>query len=314
MRSAFVRTLTTLAASDPRIVLLTGDLGFMVLEPFADRFPRRFFNVGVAELNMIGLATGMAEAGFLPFVYSIAPFATLRPYEFIRNGPVLHNLPVRIVGVGGGFEYGHAGHTHHALEDVGVMRLQPGLTVVAPADHAQAATAIRATWDLPGPVYYRLGKDDRSLVPGLGGQFQLARVQRIRQGQDLLFIALGSVAGEVVAAARLLENQGIGCAVTIVASVNPPPVEDLVEALARFPLAITVEAHYVIGGLGSLVSEVIAERRLACRLVRCGVRELTSGVTGSQEYLWRRHGLARNGLVERARHELDGPKSLPRAA
>src|SRR4051812_22287055 len=119
MRAAFLRTLTELAARDERIVLLTGDLGFAAIEPFKDTFPERFFNVGVAEQNMIGIATGLAEAGFLPFAYSIATFAVLRPFEFIRNGPIMHDLPVRIVGVGGGFEYGHAGPTHHALEDVG---------------------------------------------------------------------------------------------------------------------------------------------------------------------------------------------------
>src|SRR5262245_52293790 len=126
-----------LAERDPRVLLLTGDLGFRALEPFAARFPGRFFNVGAAEQNMVGLATGLAEAGFVPFVYSIAPFATLRPFEFIRNGPVLHRLPVRVVGTGGGFEYGVAGPTHHALEDVGTLRTQPGLTVLAPADPLQ---------------------------------------------------------------------------------------------------------------------------------------------------------------------------------
>src|SRR5947208_6407398 len=128
MRAAFAQTVCSLAANDPRVLLLTGDLGYMALEPFAQRFPDRFFNVGVAEQNMVGLATGLAEAGMVPFCYSIVTFASLRPYEFIRNGPVLHQLPVRIVGVGGGFEYGTAGPTHHGLEDIGVMRLQPGLT------------------------------------------------------------------------------------------------------------------------------------------------------------------------------------------
>ena len=132
MRTAFVNTLAELAALDERILLLTGDLGYMALEPFTDRFPDRFVNVGVAEQNMVGIATGLAEAGFVPFVYSIATFASLRPYEFIRNGPVLHRSRVRIVGVGGGFEYGTAGITHHGLEDVGVMRVQPGLTVIVP--------------------------------------------------------------------------------------------------------------------------------------------------------------------------------------
>src|SRR5499426_12070 len=167
MRKAFTRTLVELAEADSRIMLLTGDLGYLALEPFIERFPGRFLNAGVAEQNMVGVATGLAEAGFLPFVYSIVTFATLRPYEFIRNGPVLHRLPVRIVGVGGGFEYGPQGTTHHGLEDVAVMRVQPGMTVIAPADHEQLATALRATWNLPGPVYYRIGKDDKTIVSGL---------------------------------------------------------------------------------------------------------------------------------------------------
>src|SRR5262245_23365599 len=171
MRRAFVQTLTEIADRDSRILLLTGDLGYMALEPFAEKFPSRFFNVGVAEQNMVGLATGLAEAGYLPFVYSIVTFATLRPYEFIRNGPIQHQLPVRIVGMGGGVEYSHNGLSHYGLEDVAVMRAQPGLSVIAPADYQQARAAVLATWDLPGPIYYRLGKDDRTLVPGLDGQF-----------------------------------------------------------------------------------------------------------------------------------------------
>ena len=140
VRAAFCAPCWRSPSRDERIVLLTGDLGFSVLEPFAERFPDRYFNVGVAEQNMIGMATGLAEAGFIPFVYSIVTFASLRGYEFIRNGPVRHRLPVRIIGIGGGFEYGHAGASHHGVEDIGVMRLQPGTLVFAPADAAQART------------------------------------------------------------------------------------------------------------------------------------------------------------------------------
>src|SRR5204862_7542550 len=142
-----------------------------------------------------------AWSGYVPFVYSIVTFATLRPYEFIRNGPLWHRLPVRIVGVGGGFEYGPQGLSHHGLEDVGVMRVQPGMTVVAPADHRQMATALRATWDLPGPVYYRIGKDDRTTVPGLDGRFALGRAERLGDGPDVALVAAGAAATEAVAAA-----------------------------------------------------------------------------------------------------------------
>ncbi len=300
MRGAFTRTLLELAERDPRILLLTGDLGYTVLEPFIERFPGRFFNVGVAEQNMVGLATGLAEAGFIPFLYSIATFASLRAYEFIRNGPILHQFPVRIVGVGGGFEYGTAGATHHALEDLGVMRIQPGMMVICPADHEQTSAALRATWDLRSPIYYRLGKDDKTTIPGLGGRFELGRAQLIREGDDLLIIALGGVTGEATAAAESLAVQGISCTVMVVASLNPAPVDDLAETLARFRLALTVEGHYVVGGLGSLVSEVLAERGLGCRVVRCGVKTRPSGICGSQGYLDHAHGLSREALVETA--------------
>jgi len=300
MRATFTHTLSELADRDPRVLLLTADLGFTVFEPFIEKHPDRFFNVGVSEQNMLGLATGLAEAGFIPFVYSIATFASLRPYEFIRNGPILHHLPVRIVGVGGGFEYGTAGPTHHSLEDIGVMRLQPGITVIAPADVPQARSAVLATWDLPGPVYYRLSKDDRIIVSGLDGRFTLGQLQVIRQGQELLMIAMGPVSADVVAAAEVLHEQGIECTVAVVASVNPPPTSDLVALLGGFPVALTVEAHYVTGGVGSLVSEIVAEHGLGCRVVRCGVRESPDGITGSPQYLQQLHGLSPTALVETA--------------
>jgi transketolase len=297
MRGAFVRTLVELAAGDERIVLLTGDLGFMALEPFSERFPGRFFNAGVAEQNMVGVATGLADAGFVPFVYSIVTFASLRPYEFIRNGPVWHGLPVRIVGVGGGFEYGTQGSSHHGTDDLGIMRVQPGLTVVAPADAEQTANALRATWDLPGPVYYRIGKDDRVAIPGLRGRFRLGRAELVREGDDVALIAAGSVATEAAAAAETLAERGIGASVLIVPTLQPAPEEDIRTLLSRVRLAVTIEAHSVNGGLGSLVAEVIAEHRLPCKLVRRGVRTPPDGRSGSQRFMHERHGLDRETIA-----------------
>ncbi len=304
MRTTFLQTLTELAEHDPRVMLLTGDLGYTVVEPFAERFPERFVNAGVAEQNMVGLATGLAEAGFIPFVYSIVTFAVLRPYEFIRNGPVLHRLPVRIAGVGGGFGYGPAGPTHHGLEDVGVTRILPGLTVVAPADPQQAKTALLATWDMDGPIFYRLGKNEKLAIPGLEGRFELGRATRIRDGADLLMITMGSVTDQAVQAADALAAQGIGIAIVVVASLNPAPAEDLAAEIAGFPLVMTVEAHYRTGGVGSLVSEVVAERGLSCRLVRCAVDADSEGVSGGQAFLRHRNGLSSAALAETARQAL----------
>jgi transketolase len=296
MRAQFAQAVLELAERDERVVLLTGDLGFTILEPFAERFPDRFFNVGVAEQNMIGVATGLAEAGFVPFTYSIATFASLRPYEFIRNGPVLHHLPVRMVGVGGGLDYGFNGVTHYALEDVGVLRLQPGLTTVVPADPEQARSAVEATAGLDGPVYFRVGKEARP-IPGLDGRFELGRLTLVGEGTDVAIVALGPAARQAIDAAALLGQQGVSAAIAVVSTVSPAPDEDLAELLATVPLVVTVESHYAVGGVGTLVAEVIAEHGLAARLVRCGVREMPRAEVGTQEYLYRRHGLSPEAIA-----------------
>jgi transketolase len=300
MRGTFIRTLAELAEKDERIVLLTGDLGFMAIEAFAERHPERFFNVGVAEQNMVGLATGLAESGYTPYVYSIATFATLRPYEFIRNGPVLHQLPVRIVGVGGGVEYGTNGPSHYALEDVALMRAQPGMTVIAPADYEQTRTALLAAKDVPGPIYYRLGKDDVTTIAGLEGRFSLGRAETIGDGRDILIVTMGSIAREAVAAVELLSARGVSATVLVVASLSPAPVADLADMLARFDVALTVEAHYRDGGLGSLVCEVAAERASACRVVRRAVDRVEPGVSGSEAYLYGEFGLSAAALADAA--------------
>ncbi len=303
MRNEFVNELVKLAEADERVMLLTGDLGFMVLEEFEQRFPDRFINCGVGEQNMLGVATGLAEAGFVPFAYSIATFATLRPYEFIRNGPALHELPVRIVGVGGGFDYGHNGVTHFALEDYAVMRTQPRVTTVAPADAPQARAALHATAELPGPVYYRVSKRGDE-VPGLDGHFELGRLSVVREGGDVAIFAIGSIAHEATAAADLLAERGIKATVALVPSFNPSPIEEIAALLEEMPAALTVEAAYRDGGLGSLVAETIAERGIACRLLRAGVTRMPGGETGSQRFLEDRHGLTAPHLAEQLERAL----------
>lgn len=298
MRNEFVDELVSLAEADERVMLLTGDLGFMVLETFERRFPDRFINCGVGEQNMLGIATGLAEAGFVPFAYSIATFSALRPYEFIRNGPALHDLPVRIVGVGGGFDYGHNGITHFALEDYAVMRAQPAITTVAPADAEQARAAVQATAEHPGPIYYRVSKRGDSL-PNLDGRFALGRLEVLREGEDAAILAIGSIAHEALAAADQISAQGINVAVGLVSSFNPAPEREIASFLAATPAVLTVEAHYRNGGLGSLVAETIAEAGLDCRLLRAGVETMPRGEAGSQAHLEDRHELSAPHLARR---------------
>jgi transketolase len=303
VRMAFIQTLVELAERDPAIVLLTADLGYSVLEPFQVRFPKRFFNVGVAEQNMLGIATGLAEAGFIPFVYSIATFLSLRAYEFIRNGPVAHHLRVRVVGIGGGFEYAKEGLTHYALEDIGLMRLQPGLRVLAPADTRQARAVLQSTWNSPGPTYYRLSKDEKTVIPELEGRFEIGRAQTVRTGKDLLILSLGAAAKQAVQlASELQARENISATVMIIASVRPAPKEDLLEKMKTIPRVLSIETHYTQGGLGSLVAEFIADEGLACRLLRCGVLETPTGITGDQESMESRFGLSGTKLFAAASH------------
>jgi transketolase len=295
VRNAFARALVEVAEDDQRVMLLAGDIGFSVLEPFAERFPDRFINAGVAEQGMVGLATGLAEAGLIPFVYSIATFAALRPYEFIRNGPLLHSLPVRIVGVGAGLDYAFNGVTHFALEDVAVMRAQPGMTILAPADPEQTGAVVHACTAIEGPVYLRIGKSSVA-IPGLAGSFALGHLSLLSAGQDVAIVAMGSIAEEAVRARELLAELGIRAAVAVVSSVQPAPTEELVALLGQVPLAVTVESHYRSGGLGSLVAEVIAEHGLDCRLMRRAVQTMPR-VAGSLSYLHALNGLSAPALA-----------------
>jgi transketolase len=314
MRKAFFNALADLADSDPRVVLLTGDLGFMAVEPFVERHPGRFINAGVAEQNMVGMATGLAEGGYVPFVYSIATFAALRSYEFIRNGPVLHDLPVRIVGVGPGLDYGPNGITHWALEDVAVLRPLPGLAVVAPADDRQTASAVRATARLAGPAYLRLARMGPEIA-GLDGRFAFGRAHVLGDGGDVALVALGNMARTAVETQRLLAANGVDARVVIVSCVRPAPTHDLVQALIDVPLAISIESHYVDGGVGSLTAEVVAEHALATRLVRAGVRRSPVGETGSADYLHESHGLSARALASTALDQLGRmPRPLRRSA
>jgi transketolase len=286
MRGAFVDTLVEAAVRDERLFLLTADLGWSVLERFASRHPDRFLNVGVAEANMAGVATGLALAGYVPYIYSIASFASMRCYEQVRDGAVLHGLPLRVVGIGGGYSYGHAGPTHFALEDLAILRAQPAMTVLAPADPAQARTIVHALADRPGPAYIRVGKGHNPEVPGLDGRFAFGRPELVREGGELLILACGSIVHEGLRAAERLEKErGRQAAVAALAHLTFAPTPALVELLARFAFVLTLEEGYTSGGLGALVAEAIAVSGLRCRLKACGVTRPFAPLSGSEAYM-----------------------------
>ena len=310
MRIAFINALSELAKKDQRILLLTSDLGYLVVEPFIELFPDRFINVGVAEQNMIGIATGLADAGYIPFVYSIAPFVALRPFEFIRNGPVYHQLPVRIVGVGQGVEYGVNGNSHFGIEDVGVLRTQPGLTIIAPADDTQTKDAVEKTCYLTGPVYFRLSKDSFK-IPELNRGFELGQTQQIGAGKDVLLISSGAITREAVQVSQLLSKQGVFSTILVIASIAPPPVSDLIEALSSFKCVFTLESHYITGGIGSLVAEIVADHNLRVQVVRLGFESILNNSLGSAAFLHDTHGLSAEKITIRIRKILENVQPHP---
>jgi transketolase len=304
MRNTFIKSLCALAEKDERIVFLTADLGYTVVEPFQQQFPKRFFNVGVAEQNMVGLATALAKEGFIPFVYSIANFAALRPYEFIRNGPIQHQVPVKIIGVGSGFDYGPAGITHYNLEDVGTLRVQKGLTIAVPADKSHIEEMLEATYALPSPTYYRIAKGEATSIEAFKDNFDLKKVVQLSKGKDMAFVCMGGIVGEVLKASELLLDQGIFSSVFVVHNFNPSPDEDLIRKIKNFPLVVTVEDHYINGGLGSFVCELVAERSLKTTVKRIGVDTQTVHITGSRSFMNDHFGLSARKISQTAHHSL----------
>ncbi len=287
MRTAFIRALCDAAARDERVWLVTGDLGFSVLEPFRERFAARYVNVGVAEQNMTGVAAGLASCGKIVFTYSIANFPTIRCLEQVRNDVCYNELPVKVVAVGGGFAYGPQGYTHHGLEDLAIMRALPNMTVVAPADPLETELATRALLDVPGPCYLRLGKAREPAVHHHAPSFAIGQAIRVREGGDLTLISTGGMLGYTLAAAeRLAAEFRVEARVLSMHTLKPLDVEAVRAAARQTRAVVTVEEHSVTGGLGSAVADVIAEMgEPRASLRKFGAPDRLNHQIGTQAYL-----------------------------
>ncbi len=299
MRSAFFRTLLELAGQDERIHLLVGDLGFGVVEPFTQRFPERFLNVGIAEQSMAGVAAGLALCGKIVFTYSIGNFSTLRCLEQIRNDICYHEADVKIVAVGGGFAYGALGMSHHATEDLAIMRALPGMVVVAPGDPFEVEQATRAVVAQSGPCYLRLGRAGEPRIHGPNVVFKLGRGIRVREGRALTIISTGGLLETALQVAQRLSISGVEARVVSMHTLKPLDEAEIKSAAGETGAIATLEEHSVIGGLGSAVAEILAESSgLKVRLKRFGVPSAFVREIGSQEYLCAMHGLSPTALVE----------------
>ena len=306
MRTAFIRTLIELAEKDERINLVVGDLGFGVVEAFADRFPTRFVNAGVAEQDMTGVAAGMALCGKVVFTYSIANFPTLRCFEQIRNDVCYHNANVKVVSVGGGLAYGALGVTHHATEDIAVMRSLPGMTVVAPGDPVEAALATRALVAQPGPAYLRLGRSGEPQVHWNGADFQLGKSIQLTDGGDITLIATGTMLHTAVQVAERLSQDGIHARVLSMHTVKPLDVKAVLAAACETSAIVTIEEHSILGGLGSAVAEVLAEYPgFRVPFKRLGLPMTFTSLVGNQDYLKEAYSLSVDRILNSVTEILD---------
>lgn len=303
MRDSFIRSVLELAKDDRNVELLTGDLGFGVLRPFWETLPDQFLNVGIAEQNMTAMAAGMALEGKTVYTYSIGNFPTLRCLEQIRNDCAYHGANVNIVCVGGGYVYGSLGMSHHATEDLAVMRSLPGVTVFAPADRVEAAAVAKAAAAIKGTCYIRLGRGGEKIVRD-AIDFQVGKALPVQKGSRVAIFSTGDIYCEVASAIDSLTENGIVSTVYTFPTVKPIDAETIRDCARDHELIVTCEEHSIIGGLGSAVAEVLAEMPGAARLVRLGISDCYCSTVGDQRYLRRQYGLCGDQIARRIMREL----------
>ncbi len=286
MRDAFTRALMREAANDPKLTLVTGDLGFGVLKPFWETYPAQFINAGIAEQAMTGLAAGLAREGRTVLTYSIGNFPTLRCLEQIRNDCAYHDANVKIVCVGGGFVYGSLGMSHHATEDMAILRALPGVTVFTPGDPAEVEAVVPVMLRTPGTCYLRLGRGgEPTLHDGPVTDWHLPKALTLREGKDVAILSAGGILTQTVSAAKKLEEAGVSAEVVSFPCLKPIDADKIRELASRFRHIVTVEEHTIVGGFGSAVAEVLAEVGASCKLHRIGMPDVYCCTVGTQQYL-----------------------------
>lgn len=296
-----MNSLFHLAESDPDIMLLTGDLGYGVFEKFEEQFPRQFLNIGVAEQNMIGVATGLAMEGKKIFSYSIGNFPTLRCLEQIRNDACYHELNINIVAAGGGFSYGGLGMSHHATEDLSIMRALPGVTVIAPCTDLEAGKAIKQLVTIDGVGYLRIDKSKYMEANELAesSEFKIGKARALRTGCDYTLIVAGGIAEEAMEAANILSRQGIECRVISMHTIKPIDRDAILTSCKETKGVLTIEENTLEGGLGSSVSDVCMEEYIYPRkFKKIGMNDTYSASVGSQKFLRKLYKMDKNYIIE----------------
>lgn len=302
MRDTFVRTLLEIAKKDKNVYIITGDLGFGVLKPFWTELPDQIINAGIAEQNMTSIAAGLAMQGKIVYTYSIGNFPTLRCIEQIRNDCAYHNANVKVVCVGGGFVYGSLGMSHHATEDIAMMRSLPDVTVLAPGDLVEAEAATKAIYETPGTCYLRLGRGGEQRIHDKVENFAIGKAIEIQQGEKVAIFSTGAIFDEVHQACENLKTQGIEPTVYTFPTVKPIDKEVILECAKTHKTIVTVEEHNLSGGFGSAVAEVLAEADgVKAKLVRVGLNDKYSSIVGSQKYLRKQYCIDAETITEKVK-------------
>jgi transketolase len=299
MRKAFYEKMSAIAATDRNVYFLTGNLGYKFFDEIRSTCPEQFLDVGVAEQNMIGLASGMALCGKSVYCYSIIPFLTLRACEQVRVDVCYHKLPVKLVGMGAGFTYGQEGFTHFGIEDMAVMRSMPGMTVVVPDTIENAVRVAELSVDFKGPLYIRLG---RAGIHGAGNKATLKDIGKaavLRQGKDCAVIAIGNMVAVAEQAAENLAARKISASVINMHTLKPLDESAVLACAKKYRYIFTLEEHSLQGGLGSAVAEVLAESGFGGKFERIAIPEKLDPVIGDADYLWDHYGLSPGKVTNR---------------
>ncbi len=277
MRTAYLNTLYNLAKKDKNVFALISDNGAIVYDKYRADLGEQYFNFGISEANMLGAAAGMASCGKIPFAYTIGAFLAYRALEFIRNDICLQNQNVKVVGTGAGMVYSALGPTHHSTEDFGCLRSLPNLTILSPASPLEVKKVTEAAYEIKGPVYIRLGTNKEQEIYEKDYEFQIGKGVEICQGNDATIISTGNIIVDVLEVRKRLELEGISTRVINIHTIKPFDRDIVMKAIEETNAIVTVEDHNVIGGLGSAVSEVIAESGIGTKFKRIGLTDFSKG-------------------------------------
>jgi len=299
MRDHVFSELTEVAKNDLRILLITGDLGYVVLDGFREACPDRYINVGIAEQNMTAVAAGLAREGNMVFTYSIGNFPTLRCIEQIRNDVCYHNGNVKILAVGGGFAYGNQGITHHATEDIAMLRTLPNMRVYVPGDAYEAVECLKEAYNYDGPCYIRLARNKEENFHKEGEALDISKLVPFgNNGDDVTIFTTGAILSEGIKLQKALQEKGYRVGLASIPRVKPIDVEGITKVAYNSKLIVTMEEHQINGGLGGACAEVLASiPNKHAVLYRAGLQDVFSEVTGDQQYLREYYGISSNALI-----------------